>query len=271
MTAGPAETWGSGDAYERYVGRWSRKVAVELLRWLALGRGLAWADVGCGTGVLAETILAACEPAAIEGVDASEGFVAVARQRLRDPRVRFITGDATRLPWDPAMFDVTVSGLVLNFVADHEAMAREMVRVTKPGGRVVAYVWDYAGGMQIIRHFWDAAVAVSPDDAKLDQADRFPICRPEPLRALFEGAGLRSVLVRAIDIPTVFQDFDDYWNPFLGRQGSAPTYLASVGDGAREKIRAYLKARLAPGHGGRIELTARAWAVQGEAALAAKP
>lgn len=263
MTAAPTEAWGSGDAYEQYVGRWSRKVAAELLRWLAVEPGLAWADVGCGTGALAETILAACEPAAIEGVDASEGFVAAARQRLRDPRVRFMTGDATRLPWEAGAFDVAVSGLVLNFVRDHEAMAREMARVTKPGGRVAAYVWDYAGGMQMIRHFWDAAVAVNPDDAKLDQGDRFPICQPEPLRALFEGAGLRSVLVRAIEFPTVFQDFDDYWSPFLGRQGSAPTYLASVSDDAREKIRAHLKARLAPARGERIELTARAWAVQG--------
>jgi hypothetical protein len=121
-----------------------------------------------------------------------------------------------------------------------------MARVTKPGGRVAMYVWDYTGGMQMIRHFWDAAGAVSPGDAKLDQADRFPICRPEPLRALLERVGLRSVAARAIEIPTVFEDFDDYWTPFLGRQGSAPTYLASVSDGVREEIRATLKARLAP-------------------------
>ncbi|HEY7437376.1 MAG TPA: class I SAM-dependent methyltransferase [Methylomirabilota bacterium] len=263
MTAAPTETWGGGDAYERYVGRWSRKVATELLRWLAVERGLAWADVGCGTGALSETILAECEPASIEGVDASEGFVAQARQRVRDPRVRFLTGDAIRLPWDPAMFDVTVSGLVLNFVASHEAMAREMARVTKPGGRVAAYVWDYAGGMQMVRHFWDAAIAVNPADAKLDQADRFPICQPGPLAALFARAGLRAVAARPIEIPTVFRDFDDYWSPFLGGQGSAPTYLASASEGVRERIRAHLKARLAPAHGGPIELTARAWAVRG--------
>ena len=263
MTAAPADIWGSGDAYERYVGRWSRKVAAELLRWLAPEPGLAWADIGCGTGVLAETILAACEPAAIEGVDASEGFVAAARQRLRDPRVRLTAGDATRLPWDPGVFDVTVSGLVLNFVADHDSMAREMVRVTKPGGRVAAYVWDYAGGMQMVRHFWDAAIAVNPGDAKLDQAERFPICQPGPLGALFERAGLRAVAARPIEIPTVFQDFDDYWSPFLGQVGSAPAYLASVSDRVREGIRAHLQARLAPAHEGAIELTARAWAVQG--------
>jgi hypothetical protein len=142
-------------------------------------------------------------------------------------------------------------------------MAREMARVTKPGGRVAAYVWDYAGGMQMVRHFWDAAIAVNPADAKLDQADRFPICQPGPLAALFARAGLRAVAARPIEIPTVFRDFDDYWSPFLGGQGSAPTYLASASEGVRERIRAHLKARLAPAHGGPIELTARAWAVRG--------
>lgn len=263
MSPTPTETWGSGDAYERYVGRWSRKVAGDLLRWLGVERGLAWADVGCGTGVLTETILAVCEPASIEGVDASEGFVSHARRRLPDPRVRFVTGDATHLPWDPGAFDATVSGLVLNFVADHEAMAREMARVTRPGGRVAVYVWDYAGGMQMIRHFWDAALAVNPHDAKLDQADRFPVCRAEPLRELFERAGLQAVMTRPLEIPTTFQDFDDYWSPFLGGQGAAPTYLASVSDEARERIRSFLESRLAPTPGRPIELTARAWAVQG--------
>ena len=262
MTPKATETWGSADAYDRFVGRWSRNVAAELLRWLGVGRGLAWADVGCGTGALADVILATHEPASIEGVDASEGFVAQAQQRLSDPRVRFTTGDATRLPWEAAAFDVTVSGLVLNFVADHETMVREMTRVTKPGGRVAVYVWDYAGGMQMVRHFWDAAIAVNPQDAKLDQADRFPVCQPGPLRGLFERAGLRSVETRALEIPTVFRDFDDYWSPFLGRQGAAPTYLASLSDEARERIRSRLKARLAT-PGSPIELTARAWAAQG--------
>jgi hypothetical protein len=119
--------------------------------------------------------------------------------------------------------------------------------------------------MQMIRHFWDAASAVSPGDATLDQADRFPICQPGPLAALFERAGLRSVAARPIEIATVFQDFDDYWSPFLGGQGSAPTYLASVTDSVRERIRAHVKARLAPAHEGPIELTAQAWAVQGVA------
>jgi SAM-dependent methyltransferase len=257
-----AEAWDSSHVYEQYVGRWSRKVATEFLHWLAPVPDLEWADVGFGTGALSSAILDICVPSAVYGIDSSEAFVSQARLRIRDPRARFETGDAARLPWDSGVRDVTVSGLVLNFVRDHESMTREMARVTRPGGRVAAYVWDYAGGMQMMRHFWDAAIAVSPNDAKLDQAERFPLCQPEPLRALFEHAGLKSVMVCAIDIATVFQDFDDYWNPFLGRTGAAPTYLAAVGDEVRERIRLYLKSRLASQEGP-IELTARAWAVRG--------
>lgn len=263
MSERALEAWDSGDAYERYVGRWSRQVAAEFLRWLALPRGLAWADVGCGTGALASAILTVCEPSSVHGIDSSDGFVAAARQRVRDPRVRFESGDATQLPWDSAVCDATVSGLVLNFVRDHESMTREMARVTRPGGVVAAYVWDYAGGMQMIRHFWDAAIAVSPNDANLDQAERFPLCQPAPLQALFERTGLKSVTVRAIDVPTVFKNFDDYWTPFLGRTGAAPTYLASVDDEVRERIRLHLKARLASTQDGPIELTAQVWAVRG--------
>jgi SAM-dependent methyltransferase len=255
------EAWDSSHAYEQYVGRWSRKVATEFLGWLAPPPKLAWADVGCGTGALASAILGLCEPSLVSGIDSSDGFVFQARQNVRDPRVQFETGDATHLPWNAAIWDVTVSGLVLNFVRDHECMAREMSRVTRPGGTVAAYVWDYAGGMQMMRCFWDAAI--SPNDAKLDQAERFPLCQPGPLQALFERVGLKSVAVRAIDIPTVFENFDDYWNPFLGRTGAAPTYLASVGDEVRERIRLYLKSRLASTRDRPIEITARAWAVQG--------
>ena len=263
MSKAVADAWDSGHAYEQYVGRWSRRVAIEFLRWLAPPSGLAWADVGCGTGALASSIVEACEPASVYGIDASERFVSRARIRIGDPRAHFEMGDATRLPRKSGVHDVTVSGLVLNFVGDQESMAREMVRVTKPGGRVGAYVGDYTGGMQMMRHFWDAAIAVSPNDAKLDQAERFPLCQPGPLQALFEQVGLKLMTVRAIDIPTVFQDFEDYWDPFLGRTGAAPSYLASVGAEVQERIRRYLKSRLASTRGVPIELTARAWGVHG--------
>ena len=244
-------------------------MAIEFLRWLASSPGLAWADVGCGTGALTATILAHCAPGSVQGVDSSEAFIAEAHRHVRDPRARFESGDATQLPWDAGTHDMTVSGLVLNFVRDHDAMVREMARVTRSGGIVGAYVWDYAGGMQMMRHFWDAAIAVSPHDAKLDQAERFPICQPGPLQRLFEGVGLHEVRVCAIDIPTRFESFDDYWSPFLGRTGAAPTYLAAQSDEIRERIRQTLAARLTPSGHGPIELFARAWAVHGTVVRAA--
>ncbi len=263
MSEKPKEQWGAGEQYERYVGRWSRRVAKEFLAWLSVSEGQTWADVGCGTGALVEAILAGYAPREVIGIDRSQGFLAEARRTITDPRARFELGDAVDLPLGASSCDVTVSGLVLNFVPDHKSMAQEMVRVTKPGGKVAAYVWDYAGDMQMMRHFWDAAIAVSPHDAKLDQAERFPLCQPEPLQVLFQELDLTAVSVRPIDIPTLFQGFDDYWLPFLGQQGSAPTYLASVSSETREQICRLLQTRLVPREDGTIVLAARAWAVQG--------
>lgn len=259
----PLEVWGASAPYEHYVGRWSRLVAHAFLDWLGIAAERSWADVGCGTGALSAAILSQCAPESIIGVDRSDGFIRDAERQLADPRVRFRVGDATALPLTAAACDVAVSGLVLNFVDDPAAMVREMVRVTKPGGIVAAYVWDYAGGMAMMRHFWDAAIAVSPQAAALDQAERFPLCHPQPLTTLWQDLGLTAVHVRAIDIPTVFRDFADYWTPFLGKQGAAPTYLASVDVTTQQRIRSLLEARLKPDRDGTIALTARAWAVQG--------
>ena len=257
------ETWASAGPYERYMGRWSRRVAAEFLGWISIPPGASWADVGCGTGGLAHSILSSCNPRSVAGVDSSEGYLAEARRTLTDRRASFGLADATILPWDESSFDATVSGLVLNFVPDHRGMVGEMARVTKPGGKVAAYVWDYARGMQMTRHFWNAATSVSPRDSALDQAERFPICQPGPLESLFQSAGLTSVSVTAIDIEMLFRDFDDYWSPFLGKQGAAPSYLASVDADTRERIRTLLQSRLVPAPDGSIALTARAWAVQG--------
>ena len=263
MSEAAQESWDSGGAYELWVGRWSRRVAQEFIDWLAISPGQTWGDVGCGTGALVECILGSSDPAGVLGVDRSEAYVSQARNSVGDSRVRFELGDACCLTWATEFCDVTVSGLVLNFVPDADAMAREMVRVTRPGGRVAAYVWDYAGGMQMLRHFWDVALELNPGDSKLDQAERFPLCQPGPLRQLFRRAGLISVSARAIDIPTVFRDFEDYWRPFLGKQGPAPTYLASLPGETQDRIREALRARLVAAADGSLAMTARAWAVQG--------
>jgi len=264
--AGPVEVWAAGDAYEPYIGRWSRLVAREFLAWLGPAAGGSWLDVGCGTGALAATVLTTADPAALVGLDPSAGFLANARARLDDRRARFVVADARRLPLAGARFDAVVSGLVLNFVPDPAAAVAEMARVARPGGRVAAYVWDYAGGMELIRRFWDAAAALDPAAADLDEGRRFPLCRPEPLAGLFRDAGLGEVAVRAVQVPTVFRDFDDYWTPFLGGQGPAPGYVLSLDEAGRVALREELAARLPAAADGSIALAARAWAVAGTAA-----
>ena len=141
-----------------------------------------------------------------------------------------------------------------------------MARVARPDGRVAAYVWDYTGGMELIRRFWDAAAALDPAAADLDEGRRFPLCQPEPLAGLFRDAGLAEVAVRPIQVPTVFRDFDDYWTPFLGGQGPAPGYVLSLDGAGRAALREELATRLPAAADGSIALAARAWAVAGTAA-----
>lgn len=255
--------WASGAAYERFIGRWSRLVAHEFLGWLNIPSGASWLDVGCGTGMLTRTILETNAPGAVKAIDASEGFIAHARQNTPDQRASFEVANAQSLPLEPNAYDASVSGLVLNFVPQPELMASEMARVTKSGGTVALYVWDYAGEMQLLRHFFDAAIALNPAALTEDEGLRFPICQPEPLQKLFAEAGLQSVESRPIDVPTVFRDFDDYWSPFLGGQGPAPAYTMSLSEEDRAALREYLRAHLPFASDGSIPLVARAWAVRG--------
>jgi SAM-dependent methyltransferase len=256
-----SDNWERGDPYEQYVGRWSRRVAPEFLAWLAVSAGRHWLDVGCGTGALCAAIFDHCSPSSVSAVEPSEGFLKTARERLGS-KMAFHCGSATDIPLEDMSVDATVSGLVLNFVPDARAGLAEMARVTKPGGLIGAYVWDYAGKMELMRFFWDAAVQLDPAVAKLDEGIRFPLCRPEPLTELFEKAGLREAAVTAIDIPTPFANFEEYWHPFLGRQGPAPAYAMSLDEAARARLRDCLRARLPIRSDGSISLTARAWAIR---------
>jgi SAM-dependent methyltransferase len=263
MGQSTSDVWGSGDAYERYVGRWSRLIAREFLNWLAVPARAHWLDVGCGTGALTETVLAIASPVKVLGVDPAEPYVAFARAHVRDPRASFEVGSAMALPAQAATYDTTVTGLVLNFVPRAETALTEMTRVTRSGGVVAAYVWDYAEGMGLMRRFWDAAVALDPSKAPLDEGRRFPLCRPEPLAQLLKAAGLNDVKASGITIPTIFRDFDDYWSPFLGGQGPAGGYAMSLTEEGRATLRERIRASLPIEPDGSIHLTARAWAVRG--------
>jgi SAM-dependent methyltransferase len=252
--------WQSGSGYEGYVGRWSRRVAEVFIDGLAIGPGRRWVDVGCGTGAVTETILARAEPAHVLGVDPSDGFVAFARARVTDPRAEFAVADGAAIPLADGAVDATVAGLVLNFAPDAVAMLADMRRVTGVGGRVAIYVWDYADGMQLMRHFWDAAIEQDPAVADRAESLRFAICAPDPLRAAFADAGLPGATVEPIDVPTVFRDFDDYWQPFLMATAPAPRHAMGLSETDRVDLRERLRARLPVEADGSIHLTARAWA-----------
>ncbi|MGK5113623.1 MULTISPECIES: class I SAM-dependent methyltransferase [unclassified Geodermatophilus] len=255
--------WAGGAHYEAYVGRWSRLVARPFLAGLSVPRGSTWLDVGCGTGALTGEVLAACAPAAVVGVDPSADFLASAAAQVRDGRASFRQGTAQALPVADGSVDAVVSGLVLNFVSDRRLALAEMRRAARSGGVVAAYVWDYAGEMQLMRYFWDAATDLDPAAADLDEGRRFPDCAPGPLHDLFAAAGLEDVTVEETVVPTVFPDFDDYWTPFLGGTGPAPAYAVSLADEHRAALREALRSRLPVGDDGSISLTARAWAVRG--------
>jgi SAM-dependent methyltransferase len=263
VTSVGTDRWASGDAYDGYIGRWSRLVVRHFLDWLGLPEGQDWLDVGCGTGVLSRAILEQCAPRSVVGVDPSEPFIDHARNATLDVRARFETGSAAATNQPDGSVDTVVAGLVLNFVPHLPAALAEALRVVRPGGTVAGYVWDYAAGMQLLRSFFDAAIALDPGIASHDEAVRFPITHEGRLAEAFEAAGLVAVAHRPIDVPTVFGDFDDLWAPFLGGTGAAPTYVATLDEAARTALRERLRESLPIEADGSIHLTARAWAVKG--------
>lgn len=244
------------------MGRWSRLVAPEFLEWLPVNEKV-WLDVGCGTGNLSYAVLNVKEPKEVLAVDSSAAFIRAAQEANRDSRLRFKVASAQSLPSEPNSFDAAVSGLVLNFVPQSERAVAEMIRVTKPGGTVGAFVWDYGEGMQMLRLFWDAAKTLDKDAAKIDEAVRFSLCSERGLESVFLECGLQNVMSKAITVATTFSSFDDYWEPFLGGVGSAPSYVATLGDTVRERLKEHLRIRLPISDDGTISLTARAWAARG--------
>ena len=259
------ERWSDAGEYERYVGRWSRLVAREFLGWIAVSWRQRWIDVGCGTGALSQTILSRCQPAELLGVDRSVPYAAAAAHSTSNASpARFAAANAQALPVASERFDAAVSALMLNFVPDPVAVMREMMRVVRPGGTVALYVWDYAGRMEMMRHFWDAAATIDPASRAADEGRRFPICAPDALEPAAIAAGLGDVACSAIDVPTEFRDFDDYWTPFLSGEGPAPGFCRSLDDTRRARLREALLERLPILPDGTISLIARAWAVRGK-------
>jgi len=254
----------AGEPYEQFMGRWSRALASLFVRFAGVRDGDAVLDVGSGTGTLAAAIAAAAPAGTIIGVDPSEAYVAFARARLTGDRIRFEVGDARRLQFDDSSFDRTVSALMLNFIPAPETAVREMRRVTRPGGTVAAAVWDYGDGMEMLRVFWDEVVALDPAAEPRDER-HLPLCRRGQLAALWREQDLAEVVEEPLTIALPFASFDDYWLPFLTRQGPAGAYVSSLTADVCVQLRQRLRKRLIGDGGGRpVTLSGRAWAVRGK-------
>jgi ubiquinone/menaquinone biosynthesis C-methylase UbiE len=259
------DSWKSGNPYEYFMGRWSSLAAQGFLDWLSPGHGLKWLDVGCGSGALSEAAIHRFKPENLIAIDQSEGFVLTAQMRLGSKAICKV-GNAVDLPIEDSSVELTVSGLVLNFIPDAGKALAEMKRATTGGGTVAIYVWDYAGKMDFLQKFWQAAAELRNEASALNEAKRFSGCNSEALMKIFTEAGFDQVITAPIEIDTHFADFDDYWKPFLGGQGPAPNYLMSLSETERERQRNLIYKRLPKQRNGSIPLSARALAVKGKVA-----
>jgi ubiquinone/menaquinone biosynthesis C-methylase UbiE len=250
------------EAYERFMGRWSRLLASAFVRFSDARDGEEVLDVGCGTGSLSFVLAELLPGTRVTGIDSTEDFVRHAA-RHASPRVRFEVGDVQRLAFPDAKFDRALSALVLNFVPDPIRALHEMMRVTKPGGLVAATVWDYSAGMQMLRVFWDVVCALHPHAEARDEA-RMTLSIEGKLAALYREVGFENVVDAPLGVTLRFANFDDYWSPFLLGQGPAGSYVASLSERDRSDLEQRLKKRLVTDDGDApFELRARAWAVRG--------
>jgi SAM-dependent methyltransferase len=257
-----AETFrrSTADAYDGHVGRYGSELARGLIGLAGVGGGDRVLDVGCGTGLLTAELAAVVGPDRVAAVDPSEPFVEACRQRVPGADVRLAA--AEDLPFADATFDGALSQLVVNFMGDPEAGVGQMRRVTRPGGTVAACVWDYAGGMTLLRTFWDAAVALDPAAAPLDEGASMRHCRPDTLLALWEAVGLREISSAELTPAVRYASFDELWAPFTTGVAPSGAYTVSLDDDGRRALREEFHRRLG-GPDGPFVLTARAWAVVG--------
>ena len=250
-------------AYERFMARWSSRMAPLLVRFADVHDGDSVLDVGSGTGALAAAVAKTAPSSRVVGIDPAPSYVALAQAQHGGPRIRFEVGDARELCVDNAVFDRTLSLLAINFIPDVRKAVAEMKRVTKSTGVVAAAVWDYGGSMEMLRAFWDEAVAMAPGSAAQDERN-MPLCRRGDLATLWREHGLQDVAEDGLTVETRFASFDDFWTPFLEKQGPAGAYTASLSAEDREALRLRLRRRLLGAGPDRvIVMHARAWAVRG--------
>lgn len=259
-----AKMFATSAAYERFMGRWSRLLAPGYIAFAGVKNGDRVLDVGTGTGALASTINATMPASEIIGIDPSDGFITFARSRATSARVRYEVGNAQALKFDNASFDSTLALLVMNFIPDQEKAIAEMRRVTRPQGLVSACVWDYDAGMEMLRFFWDEAVALDPAIEPKDER-HMKLSRQGQLTELWQKAGLINIKDETLAIEQAYPSFDDYWSPFTKGAGPGGAYVVSLPEDRRQQLEARMRKRLlGDRQEGAFALKAKAWCVRGE-------
>jgi SAM-dependent methyltransferase len=247
-------------AYERFMGGWTRAVAPVFLEWLASSSpAVRWLEVGCGTGIFTQCVVDTCSPTSVVAVDSAPVQIDHARRQSLAACVDFRIADAQALPFEDATFDIVVSALVINFIPDPARALSEMRRVSRAGGMVAGYVWDFAAehspswpmraGM---RKFGMAVPGVPGTQASSLNA----------LISLFEDAGFEDIVTRSIDVTNSFADFDSFWRAQTPSYGPATKMIAAMPDNNRQKLIETVRAGLPLSPEGRIEYTARANAIK---------
>ena len=250
----------AAEHYDRHVGRYTRELARSLMAHAGVRPGQSALDVGCGPGALATELAAILGPDSVCAVDPSPSFVEACRQRLPGMDVRVAV--AEQLPFDDDSFDHSLAQLVVNFMANAIAGVSDMARVTRPGGRVSAATWDYADGMTFLRHFWDAALAVDPAAAVVDEGLTMRYCTPDELGTLLSDSGLTDVRVSSAQPSAMYENFADLWTPIEGSIGPSGVYVASLPDDRRAALRIEFQRLLGIGDAP-FSLSARAWIASG--------
>ena len=263
-TKAEANMFAASAGYEHFMGRWSRQLAPAYIAFARVKNGDRILDVGTGTGSLAATLEATMPASEIVGVDPSEGFIAYAQKNAKSTRAHFEMGDAQALKFSDASFDDTLALLVMNFVPNHRKAIAEMRRVTRAQGTVSACVWDYDSGMQMLRFFWDEAVALDPAVEPKDER-HMKLSRQGQLGDLWRAAGLMNVKEKPLEVDQAYSSFGDYWEPFTKGAGPGGAYVVSLSEDRRQQLEARMGKRLlGDRQDGPFTLRARAWCVRGE-------
>ena len=258
----PLQQWKDANAYDLYVGRWSKLISADFIEWLDPRPNAKWLEIGCGTGALTSEIVAHRSPSHLLAVDTSEIYLTEARKLINSAQVSFLNADLTIVEI-PDEFDEITSGLVLNFIPGIEQMLFKTLNNLKKGGRISAFVWDYAGHYQPMRHFWNAARDVHEHADKFDAGIKYKLCRKENIISLFESLKLSHVKISNIESIATYVDFEDYWLPIKSAQVSVAEFLATLTSNEIMMLGDHLRSRLPISSNGEIKLIISALAIEG--------